>query len=102
LRQPFATFLGFRDRKSKPLKQTVNHIGIAGAQFGPPGAETRFFDTGHFAKGQTLVIRGGGSSFGRAAINMAVNAGVFGCEAIHEPHCVMEAGQAGGKMVVLV
>jgi NADPH2:quinone reductase len=28
------------------------------------------------AKGQTLVIRGGSSSFGRAAINMAVNAGV--------------------------
>src|SRR5262249_26493876 len=27
------------------------------------------------AKGQTLVIRGGSSSFGRAAINMAVNAG---------------------------
>ncbi len=39
-------------------------------------AWTCLFRNLEIAKGQTLVIRGGPSSFGRAAINMAVNAGV--------------------------
>jgi NADPH:quinone reductase len=39
-------------------------------------AWTCLFRNLEIAKGQTLVIRGGSSSFGRAAINMAVNAGV--------------------------
>src|SRR5438034_4477316 len=39
-------------------------------------AWTCLFRNLEIVKGQTLVIRGGGSSFGRAAINMAVNAGV--------------------------
>jgi NADPH2:quinone reductase len=39
-------------------------------------AWTCLFRNLEIARGQTLVIRGGGSSFGRAAINMAVNAGV--------------------------
>src|SRR5258708_28800113 len=38
-------------------------------------AWTCLFRNLDIVKGQTLVIRGGGSSFGRAAINMAVNAG---------------------------
>src|SRR6476659_5398746 len=39
-------------------------------------AWTCLFRNLEIKKGQTLVIRGGGSSFGRAAVNMAVNAGV--------------------------
>src|ERR1700756_636511 len=39
-------------------------------------AWTCLFRTLEIAKGQTLVIRGATSSFGQAAINMAVNAGV--------------------------
>src|ERR1700741_1443356 len=39
-------------------------------------AWTCLFRNLELTKGQTLVIRGGSSSFGRAAINMAVNAGV--------------------------
>src|SRR5467141_821395 len=39
-------------------------------------AWTCLFRNLEIVKGQTLLIRGGGSSFGRAAINMAVNAGV--------------------------
>jgi NADPH:quinone reductase len=39
-------------------------------------AWTCLFRNLEITKGQTLVIRGGPSSFGRAAINMAVNAGV--------------------------
>jgi NADPH:quinone reductase len=39
-------------------------------------AWTCLFRNLEIAKGQSLVIRGGPSSFGRAAINMAVNAGV--------------------------
>src|ERR1700738_4368070 len=39
-------------------------------------AWTCLFRNLEIVKGQTLVVRGGGSSFGRAAINMAVNAGV--------------------------
>jgi len=39
-------------------------------------AWTCLFRNLEIARGQTLLIRGGGSSFGRAAINMAVNAGV--------------------------
>src|SRR6476659_1285439 len=39
-------------------------------------AWTCLFRNLEIVKGQTLVIRGGGSSFGRAAVNMAVNAGV--------------------------
>src|SRR6202008_2274070 len=39
-------------------------------------AWTCLFRNLEIAKGQTLVIRGAPSSFGRAAINMAVNAGV--------------------------
>src|SRR5712671_1481422 len=39
-------------------------------------AWTCLFRNLEIARGQTLVIRGGSSSFGRAAINMAVNAGV--------------------------
>ena len=39
-------------------------------------AWTCLFRNLEIKKGQSLVIRGGGSSFGRAAINMAVNAGV--------------------------
>src|SRR5215467_1059443 len=39
-------------------------------------AWTCLFRNLEIAKGQTLLIRGGPSSFGRAAINMAVNAGV--------------------------
>jgi hypothetical protein len=39
-------------------------------------AWTCLFRNLEILKGQTLVIRGGGSSFGWAAINMAVNAGV--------------------------
>src|SRR5215469_378703 len=38
-------------------------------------AWTCLFRNLEIARGQTLLIRGGGSSFGRAAINMAVNAG---------------------------
>jgi NADPH:quinone reductase-like Zn-dependent oxidoreductase len=39
-------------------------------------AWTCLFRNLEIAQGQTLVIRGGTSSFGQAAINMAVNAGV--------------------------
>ena len=39
-------------------------------------AWTCLFRNLEIAQGQTLVIRGAGSSFGRAAINLAVNAGV--------------------------
>src|SRR5262249_5401531 len=39
-------------------------------------AWTCLFRNLEIARGQTLLIRGGTSSFGRAAINMAVNAGV--------------------------
>jgi NADPH:quinone reductase len=39
-------------------------------------AWTCLFRNLEIAEGQTLVIRGAGSSFGRAAINLAVNAGV--------------------------
>jgi len=39
-------------------------------------AWTCLFRNLEIVKGQSLLIRGGGSSFGRAAINMAVNAGV--------------------------
>src|SRR4029077_2665442 len=39
-------------------------------------AWTCLFRNLEIVKGQTLVVRGGGSSFGRAAINMAVNAGI--------------------------
>src|SRR4029077_2492725 len=39
-------------------------------------AWTCLFRNLEITKGQTLLIRGGPSSFGRAAINMAVNAGV--------------------------
>src|SRR6185295_5872315 len=39
-------------------------------------AWTCLFRNLEIAKGQTLVIRGATSSFGRAALNMAVNAGV--------------------------
>ena len=39
-------------------------------------AWTCLFRNLEIVKGQTLLIRGGGSSFGRAAINMAVTAGV--------------------------
>src|SRR3954451_2668861 len=38
-------------------------------------AWTCLFRNLEIAKGQTLVIRGGGSSFGQAALNMAVNVG---------------------------
>src|SRR6516164_5181991 len=38
-------------------------------------AWTCLFRNLEIAKGQTLLVRGGSSSFGRAAINMAVNAG---------------------------
>jgi NADPH2:quinone reductase len=39
-------------------------------------AWTCLFRNLEITKGQTLLVRGGSSSFGRAAINMAVNAGV--------------------------
>jgi NADPH2:quinone reductase len=42
----------------------------------PAAAWTCLFRNLEIAKGQTLVIRGGPSSFGQAAIKMAVNAGV--------------------------
>lgn len=76
-------------------------------------------------KGRTLVIRGATSSFGIAALKLAVSAGakviattrnpsrfqrrfeakpsrVFKFEEIREAHRVMESNQANGKLVVVV
>ena len=54
-------------------------------------AWTCLFRNLEIAKGQTLVIRGATSSFGQAALNMAVDAGVN-----------VIANQANGKMVVVI
>src|SRR5262249_16625172 len=58
-------------------------------------AWTCLFRNLEVAKGQTLVIRGATSSFGQAALNMAVNAGARGIATTPSPDRVPMVGAAG-------
>ena len=86
-----------RHRTSRSSSRTCSWAELAAIPETYATAWTCLFRNLEIAKGQTLVIRGATSSFGQAALNMAVNAGARGHRDHPQPRAVRHAGGAGRR-----